>query len=154
MILKPTTVDDLPSLFQFQTDAEANHMAAFNSANPSDEEAYMKKWSALVVNPNIRMRTIWVNDAIVGSVVHFAIMGETNVSYWLGREYWGKGIASKALQEFVNNAPTRPLFARVAFDNVGSQRVLEKCDFKRIGSERGYANGRQQEIEEFVYKLD
>ena len=63
MILKPTSVDDLPSLFQFQTDAEANHMAAFNAANPNDEEAYMKKWSALVVNPNIRMRTIWVNDA-------------------------------------------------------------------------------------------
>jgi RimJ/RimL family protein N-acetyltransferase len=47
----------------------------------------------------------------------------------------------------------RPLGARVAFDNFGSQRVLEKNGFIRIGSDSGFANARQAEIEEFIYQL-
>jgi [ribosomal protein S5]-alanine N-acetyltransferase len=48
---------------------------------------------------------------------------------------------------------TRPIFGRVAFDNYGSQKVLEKCDFIKIGRDKGFANARQTEIEEFIYKL-
>jgi len=41
----------------------------------------------------------------------------------------------------------------VAFDNYGSQKVLEKCGFLKIGSDSGYANARQKEIEELIFKL-
>ena len=48
----------------------------------------------------------------------------------------------------------RPLFARVAYDNYGSQKVLEKCGFKTIGKDTGFANARKMEIEEFIYKFE
>lgn len=152
--LSKTTAEDLQSLFVFQTNETGIAMAAFTSKDPHDKAAYIEKWTRLVANPNIRMQTIRLNQTIVGSVVHFDMMGETNVSYWIDQPHWGKGIATEALQKFVADAPKRPLVARVAFDNLGSQKVLEKSGFKVVGEEHGFANARQQEIKEFVYRLD
>lgn len=129
-------------------------MAAFTSENPNDKEAYFKKWTQIVGNPKIDMKTIRQNNTIVGSVVCFEMMNETNVSYWIDQQFWGNGIATNALKEFIKTATKRPLFGRVAFDNVGSQKVLEKSGFKSIGTEIGFANARKKEITEFVYRLD
>lgn len=152
--LDKTTKEDLETLFVFQTNKDGILMAAFTSENPNDKVEYMKKWAAIVDNPKIKMQTIRLENRIVGSVVHFDIMNETNVSYWIDQEFWGKGIATEALNEFIKGSDKRPLFGRVAYDNFGSQKVLEKCGFKVIGKEKGFANARKKEIEEFVYKLD
>lgn len=152
--LEKTTKKDLEILFVFQTNKDGIMMAAFTSENPNDKIAYLKKWSAIVENPKINMQTIRLENKIVGSVIHFDMMNETNVSYWIDQKFWGMGIATKALNEFINNSDKRPLFGRVAFDNFGSQKVLEKCGFKSIAKEKGFANARKKEIEEFVYKLD
>ena len=152
--LDKTTKEDLETLFIFQTNKDGIMMAAFTSENPSDKAAYMKKWTAIVANPKIKMQTIRLENKIVGSVIHFDIMNETNVSYWIDQQFWGKGIATEALKEFIKGSDKRPLFGMVAYDNVGSQKVLEKCGFKSIGKEKGFANARKKEIEEFVYRLD
>ena len=151
--LRKTTQQDPETLFIFQTNPEGTQMTAFTSENPSDKSAYLKKWSARIERTDVFMQTTRVEERIVGSVVHFNMMGETNVSYWIDREFWGKGIATEALQKFIQKTDSSPLFARVAFDNIGSQRVLEKCGFERVGTETGFANGRRQEIREFVYRL-
>ena len=65
----------------------------------------------------------------------------------------GQGIATTALNNFLKIELTRPIYGRVAFDNLGSQKVLEKCGFIKIGTDKGFANARQTEIEEFIYKL-
>lgn len=153
LVLKKTTEADLELLFEFQTDSDANLMAAFTPENPNDKEAYLKKWTGIVNNPSINMQSIWVDDELVGSVIHFDMMGETNVSYWLNKTHWHKGYGSRALQEFVQLSSKRPLYGRVAFDNFGSQRVLEKSGFIRIGSHEEFANARQTVITEYIYEL-
>ncbi len=152
--LQKTTVEDLEQLFLFQADEEANYIAAFNSENPSDKEAYMKKWTGIVNRDDCYMQTIWVDDVIVGSVIHFDLGDETNVSYWIDRPQWGKGIATKGLQMFLETTDKKILYGRVAYDNAGSQKVLEKNGFVKTGTETGFANGRGKEIEEFIYKLE
>lgn len=152
--LKKTTKEDLETLFEFQTNKEGVWMAAFTAENPNDKEAYLTKWSKIVENPKIKMQTIRIENTIVGSVIHFDLGDETNVSYWIDQKHWGKGYASEGLKKFLEFSAKRPLFARVAFDNYGSQRVLEKCGFSKIGKEMGFANARKKEIEEFVYKLE
>ncbi|MCB0698501.1 MAG: GNAT family N-acetyltransferase [Chitinophagales bacterium] len=152
--LRKTELADLDTLVIFQTDEEANHIAAFNSENPKDKGAYMAKWSKIVERPDINMQTIVIDNAIAGSVIHFDLGDETNVSYWIDRPQWGKGIATKALQMFLGTTDKKTLHARVAFDNIGSQKVLEKNNFIRTGSEEGFANGRGREIEEFIYMLE
>ncbi|MGN6801415.1 MAG: GNAT family N-acetyltransferase [Ginsengibacter sp.] len=76
------------------------------------------------------------------------------MTYWIDKSFWGKGIATTALKNLLVIVNTRPIFGRVAFDNFGSQKVLEKCGFVRIGSDKGFANARKKDIEEFIYKLE
>jgi RimJ/RimL family protein N-acetyltransferase len=82
-----------------------------------------------------------------------AWFGEPEITCWIGKEFWGRGIATRALAEFLRLVEARPLLARVARDNVGSIRVLEKCGFEPCGENRGFANARGEEIEERVMKL-
>jgi len=151
--LIPTAKEHLDALFEFQLDKEAGYMAAFTSADPGDKAAFLDKWIRLLNDPEITMRTIKTGNEIAGSIAKFMMDGNAEITYWIGRKFWGQGIATKALRDFLNIERTRPLFARTAFDNYGSQRVLEKCGFVKTGVETGFANARQQEIEEFIYKL-
>ena len=59
------------------------------------------------------------------------------VSYWIGKEHWGKGVATRALAAFLHIVTERPLHARVAKHNVASIRVLEKCGFSLEREESG-----------------
>jgi ribosomal-protein-alanine N-acetyltransferase len=151
--LSKTEPEDLNALFQFQLNEEANYLAAFTSNNPNDKTAYIEKYTKLLTDPTINMRTIRANDEIVGSISKFEIENDAEITYWIDRKYWGQGIASTALQAFLKVEKARPIFGRVAFDNHGSQKVLEKCGFLKIGTDKGFANARQLEIEEFIYKL-
>ncbi|HEY1038125.1 MAG TPA: GNAT family N-acetyltransferase [Bacteroidia bacterium] len=153
LILQRSTIEDLKIFFEFQLDTEANYLAAFTSKDPSDREAYLNKYSKFLADPTINMRTILVDNIIVGSIAKFEIEGNAEITYWIDKKFWGKGIATTALKNFLAIETTRPISGRVAFDNFGSQKVLEKCGFVRIGKDTGFANARQAEIEEFIYKL-
>ena len=152
--LTETTTDDLHLLFEFQLDEEANYLAAFTAKDISDKVAYLEKYTKHLADPTITMRTIKANDEIVGSVAKYMMEGDAEITYGIDKKYWRQGIATTALTDFLKIELARPIFGRVAFDNYGSQKVLEKCGFIRIGSDRGFANARQAEIEEFIYKLD
>jgi len=151
--LRKTEITDLEFFFIFQLDNEANYLAAFTSKDPNDKTAYIEKYSKHLADPTINMQTIKVNGVIAGSIAKFEIEGEAGITYWIDKKFWGKGIATKALKEFLKNETMRPVFGGVAFDNFGSQKVLEKCGFKKIGTDKGFANARQAEIEEYIYKL-
>ncbi|MBD3582483.1 GNAT family N-acetyltransferase [Flavobacterium selenitireducens] len=154
LVLRKTTLDDLDRLFEFQLDEKANHLAAFTAADPADKKAYIEKFTRLFADPSVNNFTIWQRDVIVGSIAKFEIDSKAEITYWIDRAFWGGGIASAALGELLATERQRPLFGRVAFDNIGSQKVLERCGFIRIGTDKGYANARKREIEEFVYRLD
>src|SRR6266568_3733718 len=98
---------------------------------------------------------ILFNGSVAGSVSSYVDEDEhREVSYWLGKLYWGKGIATCALSAFLEHSKVRPLYARAAKDNIGSLRVLEKCGFTRIGEGRGFSEARGEEVEEFLLRLD
>ena len=92
---------------------------------------------------------------MVGSIASFIDQdfGKREVTYWIGREYWGKGIATKALSRFLRELKVNPTYARASKDNVASIRVLKKCGFKITGHGKGFANARGKEIEEVVLEL-
>ena len=151
--LTETEKDDLNAFFEFQLDKEANYLAAFTSKDPNDKIAYIEKYTKHLNDPTINNQTIKFNDVIVGSVAKFVMQNEAEITYWIDRKFWGQGIATTALNEFLKIEQTRPIYGRVAFDNYGSQKVLEKCGFVRVGKDKGFANARQEEIEEYIYKL-
>ena len=151
---RKTVVDDLEFLFKFQLDKEAINLAAFTPKDPTDKSAYLSKYTKLLSDPTVNNQTIIIDNKIVGSIAKFEIDGQAEVTYWIDKNFWGKGIATKALEYLLTIEKARPILGRVAFDNYGSQKVLEKCGFVKIGKDKGFANARQTEIEEFIYKLD
>ena len=151
--IRPTVVSDLDMLFQFQQDKESGYLAAFMPKDPADKSAYINKHEKLLIDPSVNNQTIILNNTIVGSIGKFVLDGHAEITYWIDRSFWGRGIATKALKEFLKIELARPIFGRVAFDNIGSQKVLEKCGFVKTGTDKGFANARQTEIEEFIYIL-
>jgi len=156
IVLRDVTTGDLPIFFEQQLDSEANQMAAFTVKNPADWEAFTGHWIKILRDQTMSIQTILFDGQVAGHVLSYKDeeFGGPEVSYWIGKPYWGKGVATRALSAFLLQANEHPLYARVAKDNSGSLRVLEKCGFTRIGEDKGFSNARGQEVEEFILRLD
>jgi RimJ/RimL family protein N-acetyltransferase len=133
---------DLSIFFEQQLDPEANYMAAFTTKNPGDKNIFDAHWKKILADENNINKTILFEGQVAGHVSSFIMFGEREVSYWLDKEFWGKGIATVALTKFLEHVKTRPLHARAVKDNIASTRVLEKCGFNISGYNKGFADGR------------
>jgi len=152
--LRKSLVSDFEVFYQNQADKEANFMAAFTSKNPYDKDAYIKKWTRLMTVDSVHMESILLDDTVVGCVVKFVMGEDSDLTYAIDKKHWGKGITSEAVKLFLEIEPTRPLYGRVANDNYGSQKILEKTGFLKIGTNTDFANARGIEIKEYIYRLD
>ena len=126
--LRDVVESDLPTFFEHQQDPEATAMADFPAR---DREAFDAHWARILADDTLTKKTIVVEGQVAGNAVSWRQDGRRLVGYWLGKEFWGKGIATRALAELVDELGTRPLHAYVATTNIGSIRVLEKCGFVR-----------------------
>jgi RimJ/RimL family protein N-acetyltransferase len=149
--LRPVTEGDLPILFEHQRDPVANRMAAFAGR---DWEPFVEHWSKILVDDSLTHFAILFAGEVVGNIVSFERGGVREVGYWIGRQHWGKGIATAALKRFLALSSERPLYAHVAKDNLGSIKVLDRCGFAVIGYETSPADERWDAIEEVVMRLD
>ncbi|MGV9457234.1 GNAT family N-acetyltransferase [Streptomyces sp. NPDC003635] len=156
VMLREVRDADLPVYFAQMNDPESIRMAAFTAEDPSDRARFEAHWARNRQNPTAIMRTV-VDGGSAGAIVgHIAVFGppeEREVTYWIGREYWGRGVATAALREMLDVVPERPLHARAVADNAGSLQVLKKCGFVVTGSERDFANGRGEEVDELLLTL-
>ncbi|CAN5616273.1 GNAT family N-acetyltransferase [soil metagenome] len=125
--------EDLPLFYEHQLDPEATGMADFPSR---DRKTFMNHWARLLNNEDTRTRTILYESKVAGNIVSAVYYDRREVSYWLGREFWGKGIATQALATFLDEETTRPIYAHVARHNIASFRVLEKCGFEVVREQR------------------
>ncbi len=145
---------DLDAFFVHLQDDGAVWMAAFTPPDPSDREAFDAHWRRLLADDTVLARTIEVDGAVAGHIASFDMLGDRELTYWLDRAVWGRGVGTGALKAFLELERTRPLHARAASDNAGSIRLLEKCGFVRVGTERGFATARNEEIDEALLRLD
>jgi len=145
---------DADFLFEWMRDPVSVRMAAFTAQDPDDREAF-DAWLARVrANPTVIQKMIWVDGSLVGSVSTFEMEGEREVSYWLDRAVWGRGIASAALAAMLELDAERPLSARAAAANPASAAVLERAGFVEVGRNVDFANGVRAEVEEIIFRLD
>jgi RimJ/RimL family protein N-acetyltransferase len=147
--LREPTDHDYDWLHAQQRDEVASRMAAFGTRDP-DAASLAERWK----RSGARTRVVMVGDEIAGSVATFEYEGKPQITYWIGRSFWGRGIATTALGLFLREITERPLYASAAFDNIGSLRVLAKCGFRVVGSEKAHAEARGVEIDEIFLRLD
>ena len=138
--LRDVTEADLAIFFDQQLDPVATQMAAFPAR---DRPTFMAHWAKVLADTTLITQTILFDKQVAGNVVSFEQSGAREVGYWIGREYWGQGIATAALAAFLQHVQARPLYAHVAKHNRGSARVLEKCGFVVIGEEIDISDGEQ-----------
>lgn len=152
--LRPVEDPDLDGLFDQMRDPESVWMAAFTAEDPNDRGAFDAHMAKVRNSPDITMRAVTHDGQLAGSIASFVIDGHAEVTYWIDRALWGRGIASRALTLFLDLIPARPLHARAASDNAGSLGVLHRSGFRVIGTETSFAPGRNAEIEETILRLD
>lgn len=153
IVLRDVIDEDLPVFFAQQLDADANRMAAFTSKDPTDRSAFMAHWATIRGDHSNAIKTIVVDGQVAGHVLRFDEASHPEVSYWLGKRYWGQGIATGALTAFLGQVRERPLYARAVKDNSASLRALQKCGFTIVGEDKGFANARGAEVEEYILML-
>lgn len=103
-----------------------------------DAEQYL---SAVVNVTQPNMLAIEVDEQAVGGIgikrLEDVERVGAEIGYWLGREYWGRGIVTEALGMatgyFMQSFELSRIFALPFARNSASLRVLEKAGYKREG---------------------
>jgi RimJ/RimL family protein N-acetyltransferase len=142
---------DLDVFFEHQRDPVATGMAAVGAR---DKEHFAAHWAKIRVDETTVLRTIVADGVVAGNIVSWEQDGQRLLGYWVGREYWGQGVATKALVRFLAEVPARPLHAHVATHNVGSVRVLEKAGFRRDLGQEATGPAPDDGVEEFIFVFD
>jgi RimJ/RimL family protein N-acetyltransferase len=127
--LRDIVADDLETFFRHQSDPLSVEMARVAAR---DEAAHLARWTRLLADPTVGARTIVADGVVAGHVMSFNRDGERELGYWLGREFWGRGITRAAVQQYLPLEPQRPLFAIVAEHNSASRRILTRFGFREI----------------------
>ena len=148
--LREIVEGDLPFFFEHQQDSIANQMAVFP---PKEHGAFMVHWKKILSNESITKQTILVGGNVVGNIVCFEQSRRFLLGYWIGREFWGRGIASHAVATFLNLVESRPLFAYVAKRNAASIRVLGKSGFEVFQDSHSVFDSAEDEPSELLFVL-
>jgi RimJ/RimL family protein N-acetyltransferase len=150
VLLRDVEHRDLPTLFEYRSEQVASEMAAVPRM---ERDAFMDQWAKILRDDSVIKKAIVFKGRVVGHIVCFEKSGRRLLGYWIGQKMWGKGIATRALFQFVSEIRARPLYAHVAKHNVASIRVLEKCGFILSGEDKAPARDGGTIIDEFVYML-
>ena len=148
--LRAVEDSDLDVFFDHQADPEAVAMAAFPAR---DRDQFAAHWAKIRADDTLVLRTIVADGMVAGNIGSWPENGQWLIGYWIGREHWGRGVATRALARLVDEVPTRPLYAHVAVHNTGSIRVLQKCGFRRDRAQEAQAPAPDDGIEEYIFVL-
>jgi RimJ/RimL family protein N-acetyltransferase len=149
-VLRDVDQGDLDALYEQQLDPKATEMALFPARDRASFDAH---WARVLADDSVTKRTIVHEGQVAGNILCWGQDGRRLVGYWIGREFWGKGLATRALRELVEELRARPLHAWVAKTNLGSVRVLEKCGFVPVDSRAEHDERLGVVVEEVLFEL-
>jgi RimJ/RimL family protein N-acetyltransferase len=153
-MLREVYESDIAVLFEHQLDTVSNWQVAFTHEDPTDENAFNEHISKVLSDETVVMKTIIQDNEVAGYMTKYVLDGAPQIGFVLGREFWGKGIATESLREFLSIISDRPIYARTAFDNEGSMRVLQKLGFARTSEGNYYSHARGVDIVEILWTLN
>lgn len=154
VMLRPLEDGDLDRIFAWENDPTSVRQAAFTRPDRADRSAFDAHYARIRTDRDVLLRAVLTEGKLAATVASFTMEGEREVTYWVDPAQRGLGIASAALAALLELDPVRPMFARVADHNSSSVRVLARCGFMQIGTERAFADGVAEEIDERIFRLD
>lgn len=151
--LRNFTDDDLDAVFDMMRDPEGVARAAFTAADPDDREAFDAWIARNRTADSVMQFVVTEHGGFAGTAAAFTVDGDREVTYWIARHAWGRGVATEALRLLISREPMRPLYARVAAHNAASIAVLERSGFTEVSRDVAFAPGVGRDIDEIVYTL-
>lgn len=145
--------DDLDAIFEMMRDPEGVAMAAFTAEAPDDRDAFDAWIARQRAAADVAYFVVTENGGFAGTAAVFTVDGDRELSFWLARHAWGRGVATEAVRHVISREPERPLFARAAAHNAASIAVLTKVGFTEVSRNTDYAPGLGRETEEIVFTL-
>lgn len=143
--VRPFKLTDVNDFIIWAGDEEVTKNLRWKTVTSKEEAlAYIKD----VCIPHPWRRSICIDDRSIGMVTVYPESGNdrcrAHLGYAVSKEYWNKGIASRALKLSINQVikdypEVVRLEALVSVENKASQRVLEKCGFLKEGLLRKYS---------------
>ncbi len=151
--LREVEHDDLEAFWGFYSDPEVQRVTAITREYHYDRGAFDRHWERILAAPGVVNRTVLADGEVAGQIAVFGPPDEREVTYTVGRRFWGRGVATAALRLLLELEPTRPVHAGAATDNIGSIRVLEKCGFVVTGHARDQSIARGGEVDVVLLTL-
>ncbi|MBD7958448.1 GNAT family N-acetyltransferase [Microbacterium sp. Sa4CUA7] len=151
--LRPLDDDDLDAVFEMMRDRDAVAKEAFTADDPDDRAAFDTWIARERAADDVTLHVVTEDGGFAGTAAAFTVGEDREVSFWIARHAWGRGVATEALRLLVSREPIRPLFARVAAHNNAAIAVLQRNGFAEIARDSAYAPGVDREVEELIYAL-
>ncbi len=151
--LRAVEDDDLDAIFEMMRDRDAAKMVAFGAEDPDDRDAFDEWMSRRRASDEVDLLVVTEDGGFAGTAASFAVGADREVSFWVARHAWGRGVATEALRLLVAREPERPLFGRVAAHNAGAIAVFERNGFTELSRAPMHAPALGREVDEIVYVL-
>ncbi|WP_200952457.1 GNAT family N-acetyltransferase [Agromyces sp. Soil535] len=146
VLLRDVDDADLEVFYEQQREEEAVRRAQFPAR---DRDRFLTHWRTKVLgNPTGHVQTVTVDGEVAGNIVAWWQDDRRFVGYWFGQRFWGRGVGTAALRQFLQREQVRPLYADVFVGNTASVRLLERCGFRPVGTDR------DGDLEFVVLRLD
>jgi len=146
--------DDLDAVFEMMRDPEAISRAAFTATDPGDRAAFDRWMARNRADPSASLHVVTEDGGFAGTAGTFSTTeGDRELTYWIARHAWGRGVATAVVELLIANEPERPLFARVAAHNAASLAALQRAGFTEVSRNEAFAPGAGRDVEEIVLAL-
>ena len=145
--------DDLDAIFETMRDPEAVAMAAFTASDPDDRAAFDVWIDRERSSRDVALFVVTERGGFAGTAAVFTVDGDREVTCWIARHAWGRGVASAALRLLIVREPIRPLFARAAAGDLAWIAALEKAGFTEVSRTSVFAPGVGRDVEEVLFTL-
>ena len=142
LLLRPFKLDDADEMFKrWASDPEVTKYLSWPPHKDVSMTQYVLYcWVEEYKKPDTyRFGIVCKEDgALIGSIdVVTYWEGDPVIGYCLSRPYWGRGYmteACKALLELLRKEGFKKVYIEAVKENIGSNRVIEKCGFRYIGT--------------------
>lgn len=156
--LRPLEERDISAVFALRFEEEGAALAGVEGEFLPEEQFHAAMKAQITADPtSATVHVILVGGEFAGYVGVFKLpKGGWQVSYWIARPFWRKGVGSRAVRDLLNSLPVQvvgqPLFAAVIEGNQASLRILECNGFKRYGSRSFHSAAHGEERQQILLR--
>lgn len=145
--------DDHDAVFAMMRDREALELVAFTADHPDDPDEFDAWLHRRRAHPDVTLFTVTEDGGYAGTAALFRTEADREVTIWLARHAWGRGIGTATLEILVSREPERPLYARAAAHNAAAVAILRRVGFAEVSRAVSFAPGLGRDAEQVVFAL-